>query len=161
MAYALLTVAREYLTNKVTFLERHTHPWLIWDLGKPSQEPIIAPTLSHGGPRSLPGVGEPLAIAVEKGKAAHFALGITFGRTENNDVVLRHEEVSRFHAYATQGSGGMALVDADSKNGTFIDGVRLAPKRPRLLPDECLLRFGELGVRYYSATAFVRYLDRA
>jgi hypothetical protein len=161
MAFALLTVARDYFADKDAFLGLHPYPWLVWDLGKPSQEPIIAPTLSHGGKRSLPSVGEPLAIPVQKGKAASFVLGITFGRTENNDVVLRHEEVSRFHAYVTGGSGGLALIDADSKNGTFVDGTRLVPTRPRLLPDTCLLRFGELGVRYFSAAAFARYLENA
>lgn len=161
MALSLLTVAREYLLHPVTFRERHDHPWLIWDLGRPSQEPIIAPTLSHGGPRTTPGEGDPVAFAVKKGKAAHFAMGVTFGRTENNDVVLRHDQVSRFHAYLTRVGAGHALVDAESKNGTYVEGVRLPPKRPTPLPEECLLNFGQLGVRYYSAAAFVRYLERS
>src|SRR3954462_6209188 len=99
MAFSLFTVARDFLVDEAKFRERHPHAWLVWTLGKPTAEPIIAPTLTHGGGKKVPEVGDPIAIPILKGKAGAFALGVTIGRTENNDVVLRHSEVSRFHAY--------------------------------------------------------------
>ncbi len=157
-AQSLINRAREYWRAPDEFRLRHPgHPWFVWTLGRPTDDPIVAPTLTLGGPKSSPNLGDPLAIPVQKGKASVFAMGVTIGRTENNDVVLRHEQVSRFHAYVTQTPKGFALVDAESKNGTFVAEERLAPKKPKLLPPQCAVRFGALEVHYYSSDALLDY----
>jgi hypothetical protein len=48
---------------------------------------------------------------------------ITVGRTRNNDVVLNDVVVSKFHAFFKEENGKLLLLDADSRNGTFIDGT--------------------------------------
>lgn len=157
MGVSLISLAREYWRAPDDFRARYPHPWFVWTVGRPANDPIVAPTLTLGGPKSSPNAGDPLAIPIQKGKASVFAMGITVGRTENNDVVLRHEQVSRFHAYLTQTPQGYALVDAESKNGTFVGKDPLAPKKPRLLPGQCVVRFGALEVRYYSSEALLDY----
>lgn len=158
-AVSVISLAQEYWRDAARFRSRYDHPWLVWSLGRPSEAPIVAPTLSIGGASQVPNVGDPLALPVVKGKASIFVMGITVGRTENNDVVLRHEQVSRFHAYFTHGAEGYALVDAESKNGTSVGGQRLAPKRPFLLPERCRIAFGELEVSWFSAAAFVEHVS--
>lgn len=159
MAQTLFDIARQALTEPAAFRARHAHPWLVWEASAMADSPIVAPTLTLGGEREKPARGDPLAFPVKKSRATSFSLGVTLGRTENNDVVLRHQQVSRFHAYVQSTPEGMAIVDADSKNGTFVDGVRLAPSRPQKLGPSCELRFGHLVIRYFSADAFLDHLE--
>jgi len=59
--------------------------------------------------------------------------------------------VSRLHAVIRQTSPGVFEVeDLDSANGTFINGVSLAPHQPRPLKNGSELRLGELRMRVYS-----------
>jgi hypothetical protein len=52
---------------------------------------------------------------------------LTIGRVAENDLQLADEKVSRHHA-VIEGAGGGRLVlrDLDSRNGTFVDGLRLS-----------------------------------
>jgi pSer/pThr/pTyr-binding forkhead associated (FHA) protein len=160
---SLIAVARDFFLQEQVFSERHQHPWIVWTEGGPKEKPINEPTLSHvrdGSPRA-PTVHDPLAIEVIKGSSSAFPFGITIGRTENNDVVLRHEQVSRFHAFVQpQTGGGFALVDANSKNGTFVNGQLLTPSKPELLGPRARIGFGGLVVDFYEPQAFIEYLRK-
>ncbi len=50
---------------------------------------------------------------------------ITFGRGEDNDVVLEAPQISRYHARLLRTADGVFLEDLGSANGTFIDGDRI------------------------------------
>ena len=55
---------------------------------------------------------------------------ITIGRIAENDVQLVDDKVSRHHAVIEMHDGGrVVLRDLDSRNGTFVDGVRLSGSR--------------------------------
>lgn len=73
------------------------------------------------------GAGAPWAVApVEKRPGSNaFGLMITLGRAANNDVVLPHGAVSKFHAYLRRLDGSWLLSDAGSLNGTAVNGVPL------------------------------------
>jgi hypothetical protein len=158
---SLFQVARDYFTDPKHFLERHLHPVLVWRLGAPKSKPIIESTQTLGGygPREAPTADDPLLFDLVKGTQSAFAFGVTLGRTENNDVVLRNEDVSRFHAYVQQVKSGYAIADADSKNGTFVDGVRLHPNTPTPLRSRCKISLGALELEYYEPSAFAAYLE--
>ncbi|MCO5166093.1 MAG: FHA domain-containing protein [Planctomycetes bacterium] len=94
-----------------------------------------------------------LAPVRKRADANPFAHMVTLGRAPNNDVVLGHAAVSKFHAYLRREDQGWVLVDAGSLNGTWRNGERLAPQRGARLVDGDELRLGE-GV-------FLRYLDPA
>ncbi|PTL77178.1 FHA domain-containing protein [Vitiosangium sp. GDMCC 1.1324] len=107
------------------------------------------------------GVGEPIVFPVIKNQENAFGRGITVGRTGNNDVVLDDGTVSRFHAwFQRETDGRYILTDAGSKNGSYVAGVRLTPRRPSLLTDGSRLRFGQVEVTFYLASGFTKVLAR-
>lgn len=54
---------------------------------------------------------------------------ITIGRARNSDIVLRHGSVSKLHGWLEPlGDGTFNLLDAGSRNGTFLNGVRITPR---------------------------------
>tara|TARA_B100000965_G_scaffold391803_1_gene400300 strand:- start:151 stop:672 length:522 start_codon:yes stop_codon:yes gene_type:complete len=54
-----------------------------------------------------------------------FAMMVTLGRAPNNDLVLDHQKVSKFHAYFKQLGEKWVICDANSRNGTVVDGLEL------------------------------------
>ena len=48
------------------------------------------------------------------------------GARGDNDIVIPQQDVSRHHAVVTVSGGRLHLTDLDSKNGTFVNGVREA-----------------------------------
>jgi hypothetical protein len=107
------------------------------------------------------GVGEPIVFPVVKNQENAFGRGITVGRTGNNDVVLDDGTVSRFHAwFQRETDGRYVLTDAGSKNGSYVAGVRLAPRRPSPVADGTRLRFGQVEVTFYLASGFTKVLSR-
>jgi pSer/pThr/pTyr-binding forkhead associated (FHA) protein len=48
------------------------------------------------------------------------------GSRPDNDVVIDQKDVSRHHAVLRVQDGGLQITDLDSKNGTFINGARVA-----------------------------------
>jgi pSer/pThr/pTyr-binding forkhead associated (FHA) protein len=71
-------------------------------------------------------LGEPLVIPLKKADEKNpFSSMITLGRTNNNDVVLDDPRVSKFHCYFRKVGAGWTICDANSTNGTKVDGVRL------------------------------------
>jgi hypothetical protein len=71
----------------------------------------------------------PVRKRPEAGKS--FSERVSVGRARNNDVVLRHESVSKFHAWFRADEDGAFYVgDAASRNGTWVNGAGLqAPHR--------------------------------
>lgn len=57
--------------------------------------------------------------------------------------------VSRQHALIKQTPAGIMLVDKNSANGTWLDGVRLEAERPYSLPPNAEVRFGRLLVHIF------------
>jgi DNA-binding response OmpR family regulator len=55
---------------------------------------------------------------------------ITIGRAEDNDVVVDDRWVSRYHAQVRREQGHYVVVDQDSKNGTLVNGKRIAVPTP-------------------------------
>lgn len=79
---------------------------------------------------------------------------ITLGRLNGNDVCISHPDVSRYHAFFVERGGELAVQDAGSTNGTFLDGVAV-PKRgegePAALRSRQLLRFGSVSAVFVDA----------
>jgi hypothetical protein len=106
------------------------------------------------------GGGEPMACIVEKTKENAFKQRVTIGRTNNNDVVLEDSSVSRFHAYLEQANGEWVLVDAGSRNGSFVAGRKLPGRTPTSLTNGSALRIGAVQLTFFTAVGFVEMLKR-
>lgn len=71
---------------------------------------------------------------------------LRIGRAEDADLCLAHGSVSRRHAELRPGpDGAWTLVDLESKNGSFVDGV---PAAGAPLPANCWLRLGDVHCEF-------------
>lgn len=84
---------------------------------------------------------------------------ITVGRTPNNDVVLRDVTVSRLHAFFKHKGAAWQVADGGSKNGTFLDGAALAPRRETALGSGQVVKIGDLELTFYSAEDLFKLLS--
>ena len=71
-----------------------------------------------------------LSLVMRQGPQSgqHFEIDrdvITLGRAQGNDIVISDEEISRYHARLTRQGDSWILEDMGSRNGTFVDGVRI------------------------------------
>ncbi|MEX1071646.1 MAG: FHA domain-containing protein [Anaerolineales bacterium] len=74
---------------------------------------------------------------------------LVLGRDPACDVVIDDAEVSRRHARLIAQSGGYAIEDLGSTNGTFVDGQRIRTVMP--LQPGASVRLGELVTFTYEA----------
>jgi hypothetical protein len=86
------------------------------------------------------------AISLEKRVAtATYMERISVGRARNQDVVLRHASVSKFHAWFQRDDKGQWLVaDAGSKNGTRINQDESSKRELTPVSPGDLIRFGSV-----------------
>lgn len=116
-----------------------------------------------GNMLTRPRAGEPLAFLVEKSAntaSNPFAMGVTIGRVESNDVVLDDGSVSRFHAWLQKDERTQqwSLTDAESKNGTWVDGTPLAPKQRVPLRDGAKIKLGDVQLVFLLPDALKVFL---
>ncbi len=110
----------------------------------------IEETLPHG--RVVLDEVDLQIFPLSKKPGASFPDRITIGRTNNNDVVIADTSVSRLHAYVRRESGGWVVADAGSKNGSFLRGETLEPRREKPMPSRALLKLGDVDLTFYSAS---------
>ncbi len=68
------------------------------------------------------------------------------GRDTSADVCIDAVGVSRRHAVIVVGDGVVTLGDLSSKNGTFVNGTRVAS--PVALSDDAEIRLGAVSIRF-------------
>ncbi|MFM2037208.1 MAG: sigma-54 dependent transcription regulator [Bacteroidota bacterium] len=73
---------------------------------------------------------------------------VRIGRSIDNDVVLDNPTVSRHHAVITQVNDRFLILDNDSSNGTFINGIRIQGESR--LNQSDILKLGTLVVPWRS-----------
>ena len=74
----------------------------------------------------------------------------TIGRTAGNAIIVGDGSVSSNHARILRTPEGFAIEDLKSRNGTFVNGERVAEKR--MLADGDLLRFGKVIMTFNIAS---------
>lgn len=92
---------------------------------------------------ALPGPAPRLLAIEPEIVPSEFSLegeGCTLGRSALCDVVIPRETVSRLHARIVRDGPRFLLQDADSANGTFVNGERLTA--PHLLADRDVISLG-------------------
>jgi len=152
-SFGLSQLGRQYLSDPAAAVKELVAPALVWQAPSLKKEDEEVWLLTDaGGPLTRPREGEPLVMTVEKkqGSKNPFAMGVTVGRVESNDIIVDDHSVSRFHAYFQHDprKDEWVLVDAESKNGTWVDAVRLTPNTRQPLRDGAALRFGDAELKF-------------
>lgn len=93
--------------------------------------------------RSGPAEGS-MVIPVRKRRDSNaFAMMITLGRAPNNDLVIPDQRVSKFHAYFRRLGDRWMINDANSMNGTWVDGQPVPSDRSAALKSGSSIRLAE------------------
>jgi len=89
---------------------------------------------------------------------------ITVGRTDNNDLVVSDEQVSKFHAFFRLVGDRVELSDAGSRNGTFVGSKRLEARgASAAIARGDRFAFGAIEFQLFDARGcweWLRQLDR-
>lgn len=79
--------------------------------------------------------------------------GLQIGRADDNHVVVEDEGVSRFHARLLYDNGSLWLQDAGSRNGLFVNGVRVTGHQALKVGDELTVALHTFAIRWADDTA--------
>ncbi|WP_375761083.1 FHA domain-containing protein [Corallococcus exercitus] len=87
----------------------------------------------------------------------------TVGRTDTCDLMVPEPSVSQHHATLrwNAGAGDFSVRDAQSMNGTFINGAPLGFKAQVMLHDGATLAFGDVQFLYLRAETLHQHLRLA
>jgi hypothetical protein len=109
-------------------------------------QPNLDQTQSGEGASPWAGMvqGDGLVVPLVKSDRNPFFGVVAVGRGKTSDVQLLSREVSKHHALFRPSADGWLLQDANSRNGTFVNHLRLTPKEDvRLYPGD-QVRFGDI-----------------
>ncbi|MBY0371469.1 FHA domain-containing protein [bacterium] len=95
-------------------------------------KPVVAKLVFTEGPKK----GEELTLE---------AYEVSFGRSKKADIFLDDEKLSRLHAKITRVGMGFRLIDLESHNGTFVNGMRVL-EHPLASFDE--IQLGSTKIRF-------------
>jgi hypothetical protein len=141
------------------------HMWLIRSLDEDERPLSIFNTWdakpSHRGPKVH---GKVLLSALLRSDPAQYGAHplikqaqvwsdqILIGRALNNDIILRHESVSKLHAYFKMRRDEVWLLyDAKSANGTKVNGARIRPGEGVEVQSGAILIFGHIPVEFIGS----------
>jgi hypothetical protein len=97
----------------------------------------------------------PRVLVLRKRSALGMSPIITLGRTPDTDLVLSDHSVSKRHAaFHRVDSKHWELEDTGSKNGTWIEDLRLIPGVPVKIESKEELRFGRIHLRFFAPGDF-------
>ncbi len=95
-------------------------------------KPLVAKLVFTEGPKQ----GDELVLE---------AYEVTFGRSKSADIYLDDERLSRIHAKIARVGMGYRLVDMESRNGTFVNGMRVL-EHPLASFDE--IQIGDTKIKF-------------
>lgn len=84
---------------------------------------------------------------------------ISFGRAPVCEVILPFAAMSKHHGFFRQErDGGWAVSDVGSKNGTYLNGIRITHTMP--IKDGSSLRFGDVTAKFLLPKSFCESLRK-
>ena len=76
--------------------------------------------------------------------------GLSAGRSDDNDIVLKDDDVSRAHAKFQYDNGSLWLRDLGSRNGVFVNDVRLTNHKELRVGDKVRIGGSTFEIRWAS-----------
>lgn len=102
---------------------------------------------SHNLKSALSGMLKVPKAVLERDGSSMPLMGLTgIGRHPKNDLVLNQPEISGQHAQIRWDGSAFVVKDLGSRNGTFLNGVRI--KAESTLPDGAIIRIGDVQLRF-------------
>ena len=153
MGQGLSHFARLFLAGRAGFDQAVGGPVLLWEAatGAASGGESWQPTAAGHAP-GRPRLGEPMVFLIQKSqeKRNPFGMGVTLGRVLHNDIVVDDASISRFHAWFQQDprSGHWTVADAESMNGSHLNGLPLPPNVRQPIQTRAALRFGDVDMTF-------------
>jgi hypothetical protein len=95
---------------------------------------------------------------VTKKPGAPFAEMITLGRTNNNDIVLDHVTISRFHLYFRKRGEVWVVADAGSKNGSALGDQPMEARHEYDLRSGMQIKIGEVQTTFLASDELYQLL---
>lgn len=149
-----------YRSSPETMRRELADPVLVWEAAPPEEQKMEGDLIWKTAPghKRKTGGKDPLVFQLKKGllKKNAFGIGVTLGRTNNNDLVIDDASVSRFHCWfqIDPASGIWHVADAESSNGTWLGDERLSPDRPAPVNDGTLLGVGDVVLAFLAPASF-------
>ena len=122
--------------SRAAFEEAHGYPFFMLQMPETAAKPdewsfqtrtVVGPRAGQGRVVLAAGADRYRVFALIKQVGNPWPERVSIGRARNNDVVLPDNSVSKLHAHYTQDKEGrMFIIDAGSRNGTVVNGRRLA-----------------------------------
>jgi hypothetical protein len=84
-------------------------------------------------------------VRKREGASSPYPDRVSVGRARNQDLVLRHSSVSKFHAYFEVSQGVWHLTDGGSTNLTYLNGTALVPRTKATIAAGDQVRFGSIS----------------
>ena len=136
-------------------------PFLVWTSGgADSSSDRVLFTQVGPGAGGLTGDGRAYEVKRSTNQpSSGFLKGITVGRSDVNDIAVVDHSISRFHAYFRQESAGWQLVDAGSKNGTWVGATKLRSQESKLVTDGQMVTFGHVKMLFLLPQAFITFVS--
>jgi hypothetical protein len=164
VAQLLTSFVRRLLTDPTGVRAALKCPQLVWEAPPrdSSDSGSWQLTESGGGARiTRPQPGEALIYAVEKviGASNPFPMGVTIGRVESNDLVLDDASVSRFHAWLQfeERTSTWWLTDAESRNGTWVGGMKCEPRKRVAVSNGTEIRVGDAQLKFFMPDGLITF----
>lgn len=165
MPVLLTTLWRKFALDQAGTRAATKLPSLVWE-APPTDAGVESSwqMTKTGSGLTRPTAGEAIVFTLEKAVSLvnPFPMGVTIGRVETNDVILEDGSVSRFHAWFQfdERANGWSLTDAESRNGTWVNGLRCEPRKRVLVPDGAELRIGDASLRFLLPEALFDFLNQ-
>lgn len=133
------------------FKQRYPFHWIVWEAGQ--WQPPKAATIQvdkEAFNKLMAQGGEAMAFPLEERPVPGGLLQLTFGRGADCDLTINDGTISERHLVFTKESAGWNVRDSGSRNGTLVNGQKLAPGAPLLLKGGEQLQVGQVKLSYYT-----------
>ncbi|GEM_PF-2766064 len=91
-------------------------------------------------------------VITEDGKTWNlrkFETPVRIGRSDDADLVVKHDTVSRIHALIEWRDDAHYVSDNKSENGTWVDGINLLAGQDGVLADGSVILVGTARLKYF------------
>ena len=139
-----------------TFARAFQHDWLLWEPGAWKAPATTTHLLTPSMTPTPSKAGEALALALE---SRPDGAPLKLGRGAECDAIINDGTLSQVHLVFMRSPEGLWTVrDANSRNGSKLDAVKLAPGKPGTLANGSRLVAAQVSFTFYNSAGMLARL---